>query len=88
MSAITRGRIIATAGILTLSGLLGAAVAVPGPWHDVKTAMSHDGTPGPWHDARLAMSHDGTPGPWHEIVLASAQTMVPGTMVPDTVAPE
>jgi hypothetical protein len=57
--------------LLTLSGLLGTVVAVPGPWHEVKTAMSHVGTPGPWHEGQLAMTHEGTPAPQHEIQLAS-----------------
>jgi hypothetical protein len=60
----TRGRIAAAAGILTLSGLLGAAVAVPAPQHEVKNAMIHEGTPGPWHEAPLAMDHEGTPNPY------------------------
>jgi hypothetical protein len=63
MIAITRGRIAAAAGILTLSGLLGAAVAVPAPQHEVKTSMTHEGTPGPWHDGQLAMQYEGKPAP-------------------------
>jgi hypothetical protein len=90
MSAITRRRIAAAAGVLTLSGLLGAAVAVPGPWQDGKTAMTHQATPHPWDSAKLAsvpgpwddgvklaMQYEGTPRPWDSIQLTSVQQSVP-----------
>jgi hypothetical protein len=69
--ATARGRIAAAAGLLTLSGLLGAAVAVPAPQWEVNNAMTHEGTPGPWHEGQLAMQYEGTPAPQHDIRLTS-----------------
>lgn len=89
MIAITRGRIAAAAGILTLSGLLGAAVAVPAPHDEVKTTAQDQGTPNkyagiklasvpaPWDSIKLTQWEEGTPRPWDTITLTSVQKSVP-----------
>ena len=71
MTAITRRRIAAAAGVLTLSGLLGVAVAVPGPYQDGKTAMTQKAMPHPWDSAKLTQWEEGTPRPWDSIKLDS-----------------
>ena len=77
MIAITRGRIVAAAGILSLSGLLAAAVAVPAPQHDVKTAMTHEGTPKPFEEIKLTQWQEAKPAPQQDIRLTSFHESTP-----------
>lgn len=73
MTAITRRRIAAAAGVLTLSGLLGVTVAVPSTWQEGKTAMTQQATPNKYAGIKLA----SVPAPWDSVQLTSVQRAVP-----------
>jgi hypothetical protein len=70
MTAITRGRTIATAGILAASTLLGTALAV-GP------AMQNQARPGPQHEIKGAMQNQARPAPWDVATLTEARKARP-----------
>ena len=75
MTAFTRGRIIAAAGVLSLSGLFGAAVAVPAPHQDVRTTMQYEGTPTMTEEGFI----EGTPQTFQEATLADFHEGTPQT---------